>query len=48
MTFADDAGEYSVFARNQLGEVWASACLLEEGRPGSPHGNASKLPALFS
>lgn len=32
MTFADDAGEYSVFARNQLGEVWASACLLEEGR----------------
>lgn len=33
MTFADDAGEYSVFARNQLGEVWASACLLEEGRP---------------
>lgn len=31
MTFADDAGEYSVFAKNQLGEVSASACLLEEG-----------------
>lgn len=33
MTFADDAGEYSVFAKNPLGEVWASAFLLEEGRP---------------
>lgn len=32
MTFADDAGEYSVFAKNQLGEVSASADLLEEGR----------------
>lgn len=31
MTFADDAGEYAVFAKNQLGEVSASACLLEEG-----------------
>lgn len=31
MTFADDAGEYSVFAKNQLGEVSASASLLEEG-----------------
>lgn len=31
MTFADDAGEYSVFAKNQLGEVSASATLLEEG-----------------
>lgn len=31
MTFADDAGEYSVFAKNQLGEVSASANLLEEG-----------------
>ncbi|XP_034092914.1 titin-like, partial [Gymnodraco acuticeps] len=30
MTFADDAGEYSVFAKNQLGEVSASADLLEE------------------
>lgn len=31
MTFADDAGEYSVFAKNQLGEVSASVSLLEEG-----------------
>lgn len=31
MTFADDAGEYSVFAKNPLGEVSASASLLEEG-----------------
>lgn len=31
MTFSDDAGEYSVFAKNQLGEVSASASLLEEG-----------------
>lgn len=31
MTFADDAGEYSVFAKNKLGEVSASASLLEEG-----------------
>lgn len=31
MTFADDAGEYSIFAKNQLGEVSASARLLEEG-----------------
>lgn len=31
MTFADDAGEYSVFAKNQLGEVSACANLLEEG-----------------
>uniref|UniRef100_A0A0S7EPU5 non-specific serine/threonine protein kinase n=2 Tax=Poeciliopsis prolifica TaxID=188132 RepID=A0A0S7EPU5_9TELE len=30
MTFADDAGEYSVFAKNQLGEVSASVSLLEE------------------
>ncbi|KPP60061.1 titin a-like, partial [Scleropages formosus] len=30
MTFADDAGEYSICARNQLGEVSASASLLEE------------------
>lgn len=31
MTFADDAGEYSIFAKNQLGEVSVSASLLEEG-----------------
>lgn len=31
MTFSDDAGEYSVFAKNQLGEVSATASLLEEG-----------------
>lgn len=31
MTFSDDAGEYSVFVKNQLGEVSASAALLEEG-----------------
>uniref|UniRef100_A0AAZ1XXF4 Ig-like domain-containing protein n=1 Tax=Oreochromis aureus TaxID=47969 RepID=A0AAZ1XXF4_OREAU len=30
MTFADDAGEYAVFAKNQLGEVSASASLLDE------------------
>ncbi|TDH06470.1 hypothetical protein EPR50_G00113810 [Perca flavescens] len=30
MTFADDAGEYSVFAKNKLGEASASANLLEE------------------
>lgn len=31
MTFPDDAGEYTVFARNQLGEASASAMLLNEG-----------------
>lgn len=31
MTFSDDAGEYSVFAKNPLGEVSAVASLLEEG-----------------
>lgn len=37
MTFADDAGEYSVFAKNLLGEVSASVSLLEEGRfPSGP------------
>lgn len=36
MTFADDAGEYSVFAKNPLGEVSASAGLLEEGGFPSP------------
>lgn len=31
MAFPDDAGEYTVFARNQLGEASASALLLNEG-----------------
>lgn len=31
MTFADDAGEYSVFAKSPQGEASASAGLLEEG-----------------
>lgn len=31
MTFADDAGEYSIFVKNPHGEVSASAGLLEEG-----------------
>lgn len=31
MTFADDAGEYSIFIKNPHGEVSASASLLEEG-----------------
>lgn len=31
MTFADDAGEYSLFVRNSHGEVSASANLMEEG-----------------
>ena len=31
MTFADDAGEYAIFVKNQLGEASASASLLEEG-----------------
>ncbi|KAM8858182.1 titin-like [Synchiropus picturatus] len=30
MTFADDAGEYSVSAQNELGEVSASAVLMDE------------------
>ncbi|KAK2840469.1 hypothetical protein Q5P01_014209 [Channa striata] len=30
MTFADDAGEYSIFAKNTHGEVSASSSLLEE------------------
>ncbi|RXN00523.1 Titin [Acipenser ruthenus] len=30
MTFADDAGEYSIVARNQFGEITASANLLDE------------------
>ena len=33
MTFADDAGEYSIFAKNQLGEASASATLMDEGMP---------------
>lgn len=32
MTFADDAGEYSIFVKNPLGEESASASLLEEGQ----------------
>lgn len=40
MTFADDAGEYSVFAKNQLGEVSASASLLEEGTQSLESGRA--------
>lgn len=32
MTFADDAGEYCIFAKNQLGEVSASIRLLDEGK----------------
>lgn len=31
MTFADDAGEYSIFAKNPLGESSAIALLLDEG-----------------
>lgn len=31
MTFADDAGEYSIFAKNPHGEASASTSLLEEG-----------------
>lgn len=31
MTFADDAGEYVILAKNQLGEVSASTNLLDEG-----------------
>lgn len=31
MTFADDAGEYTIVIRNKHGEVSASASLLEEG-----------------
>lgn len=31
MTFADDAGEYTIFARNPLGEISASVMLLDEG-----------------
>lgn len=32
MTFADDAGEYTIVIRNKLGETSASASLLEEGK----------------
>lgn len=32
MTFADDAGEYTISAKNQHGEVSTSARLLEEGQ----------------
>lgn len=34
MTFADDAGEYSIYVKNPHGEVSASASLLEEGTQG--------------
>lgn len=47
MTFADDAGDYSVFARNPLGEVWASACLLEEGTPPQTPQNTHQLLRLI-
>lgn len=32
MTFADDAGEYTIFARNQHGEASVTSSLLEEGK----------------
>lgn len=32
MTFADDAGEYTIVIRNKHGEISASASLLEEGK----------------
>lgn len=48
MTFADDAGEYSVFARNRLGEVSASAFLLEEGRQPQPPPPTSCLVSSVS
>jgi hypothetical protein len=32
MTFADDAGEYTIVIRNKHGETSASASLLEEGK----------------
>uniref|UniRef100_A0A3Q3DI65 Ig-like domain-containing protein n=1 Tax=Hippocampus comes TaxID=109280 RepID=A0A3Q3DI65_HIPCM len=41
MTFADDAGEYCVLARNRLGEASATARLLEEGRSRSQSALAS-------
>lgn len=31
MTFADDAGEYTIVVRNKLGEASATVSLLEEG-----------------
>lgn len=31
MTFADDAGEYTIVVRNNLGEASATVSLLEEG-----------------
>lgn len=34
MTFADDAGEYSIYVKNPHGEASASASLLEEGTQG--------------
>lgn len=47
MTFAEDAGEYCVFAKNPLGEVSASARLLEEGtHPRTSH-NTRELLCLI-
>lgn len=31
MTFADDAGEYTIVIRNKFGEASATVSLLEEG-----------------
>lgn len=31
MTFADDAGEYTIIVRNKYGEASATVSLLEEG-----------------
>lgn len=47
MTFADDAGEYSVFAKNQLGEISASAILLEEGATSMCSKAQQERAALF-
>lgn len=49
MTFADDAGEYSIFVKNSHGEVSASASLLEEGiqRPFVSLSNAQFHKRIF-
>lgn len=36
MTFADDAGEYTIVARNQMGEASTSTSLLEERKSDQP------------
>lgn len=36
MTFADDAGEYTIVARNQMGEASTSTSLLEERKSYQP------------